>query len=136
MFSSRVSVRKILCKWKGRLERIAGMLPIQGKAGAAAPLNFFIETERCDSASFNQVLESREDILIFPPAGNNLFFTRIYSFRKEQIKAPPILELSGLHSEHMPVPQAMGLSSLRLIFELKNPASNLWPAWNPDETSY
>ena len=136
MFSSRVSVRKILCKWKGRLARIAGMLPIQGKAGAAAPLNFFIETERCDSASFNQVLESREDILIFPPAGNNLFFTRIYSFRKEQIKAPPILELSGLHSEHMPVPQAMGLSSLRLIFELKNPASNLWPAWKPDETFY
>ena len=136
MLSRRVSVRNLLCKWEGGRARLSGLLPIQGKAGAAAPLNFFIETERCDSASFNQVLESREDILIFPPAGNNLFFTRIYSFRKEQIKAPPILELSGLHSEHMPVPQAMGLSSLRLIFELKNPASNLWPAWKPDETFY
>ena len=136
MFSSHVSVRRILCKWKGGLTRVSGLLPIQGKAGAAAPLNFFIETERCDSASFSRALESCEGILIFPSEGNNLFFTKIYSFRKEQIKAPPILELSGLHSEHMPVPQAMGLSSLRLIFELKNPASNLWPAWKPDETFY
>jgi hypothetical protein len=128
MFSSRVSVRKILCKWKGRLARIAGLLPIQGKAGAAAPLNFLIETERCDSASFSRALESCEGILIFPSEGNNLFFTKIYSFRKEQIKAPPVLEPSGLHTEHMPVPQAMSLSGLKLIFELRNPASNLWPA--------
>ena len=128
MLSRRVSVRKILCKWEGGLARLSGLLPIQGKAGAAAPLNFLIETERCDSASFSRALESCEGILIFPSEGNNLFFTKIYSFRKEQIKAPRILEASGLHTDHMPVPEAMSLSGLKLIFELRNPASNLWPA--------
>ena len=101
MFSSRVSVRKILCKWKGRLARIAGLLPIQGKAGAAAPLNFLIETERCDSASLSRILQSGKDIFIFPREGNNLSFTEIYPFRKKIDKGAPTLgNLWLVHRAH------------------------------------
>jgi hypothetical protein len=101
LHNSGVSVRKIFCKWKGVLARVSGLLPIQGEAGATAPSDFFIETERCDSASLSRILQSGKDIFIFPREGNNLSFTEIYPFRKKIDKGAPTLgNLWLVHRAH------------------------------------
>jgi hypothetical protein len=40
-------------------------------------------TGRCGSTLFSRVLESHEDILIYPTEANNLFYPKTYPFRDE-----------------------------------------------------
>ncbi len=83
MFPSRVSLNKTLCKWENGLAAIGGLSAIQGKAAATDHPIFVMGTGRCGSTLFSRVLESHEDILIYPTEANNLFYPKTYPFRDE-----------------------------------------------------
>jgi hypothetical protein len=99
MLPSRVSLNKTLCKWENGLAGIGGLHAIQGKTTATNHPIFIIGTGRCGSTLFSRVLESHEDILIYPTEANNLFYPKTYPFRDAQIETPPILEDPGLYTE-------------------------------------
>ena len=99
MLPNRVSLNKTLCKWENGLAGIGGLLATQKKGPAADNPIFVIGTGRCGSTLCSRVLESHEDILIYPTEGNNLFYPTTYPFRDAQIKTPPILEDPGLYTE-------------------------------------